>query len=386
MSDTTSAQTDQARLDALLGDARAEIDNIDAEILRLLAKRRKVVDGVAEVKKTHGLPIYHPAREENLITQRRKSAEALGLDPNTVEDMFRTVLRESRIAQTETMAGKATRPGASILLVGGLGGMGRCLNRWFTGAGYDVRILDKNDWDKVDALCQGLDLAILSVPIAVTEETAHRLAGHLPADCVLADITSNKSGPVAAMLAAHTGPVVGLHPMFGPTTQSLDKQIVVVTEGRDPEKSRWLVDQLAAWGAVIVASGPEEHDRVMDVVQGLRHFATFAFGQFLYRSQVDLVRTLEFSSPIYRLELGMVGRLFAQDPALYADIIFSTPERRELLCRYVEGLQKNLDVLRKADAEEFLNEFHRIAEWFGPFSEQAIRESTFLIDKMIERF
>ncbi len=61
----------------------------------------------------------------------------------------------------------------------------------------------------------------------------------------------------------------------------------------------------------------------MGIVQSLRHFATFAFGQFLKRRQISLSRTLEFSSPIYRLELGMVGRLFAQDSSLYSEIIFA---------------------------------------------------------------
>jgi chorismate mutase/prephenate dehydrogenase len=43
-------------------------------------------------------------------------------------------------------------------------------------------------------------------------------------------------------------------------------------------------------------------------------------------------------------------------------------------------------MIEKADKDHFIKEFKRIAEWFGPFSEQAIRESTFLIDKLIERF
>jgi len=34
----------------------------------------------------------------------------------------------------------------------------------------------------------------------------------------------------------------------------------------------------------------------------------------------------------------------------------------------------------------FCAEFKNIAEWFGPFSEQAMRESTYLIDRLIERF
>jgi chorismate mutase/prephenate dehydrogenase len=124
----------------------------------------------------------------------------------------------------------------------------------------------------------------------------------------------------------------------------------------------------------------------MGIVQALRHFATFTFGQFLKRRRISLSRTLEFSSPIYRLELGMVGRLFAQDPSLYSEIIFASGKRRELLKDYLASVTENLEMLEKGDKDLFQREFQKIAEWFGPFSGQAMRESTFLIDKLIERF
>jgi len=43
-------------------------------------------------------------------------------------------------------------------------------------------------------------------------------------------------------------------------------------------------------------------------------------------------------------------------------------------------------MLENVDKVGFIEEFNRIAEWFDPFSEQAMRESSFLIDKLIERF
>jgi chorismate mutase/prephenate dehydrogenase len=43
-------------------------------------------------------------------------------------------------------------------------------------------------------------------------------------------------------------------------------------------------------------------------------------------------------------------------------------------------------MVESSDREEFEKEFKEIAAWFGPFSEQALRESSFLIDKLIERF
>ena len=45
-------------------------------------------------------------------------------------------------------------------------------------------------------------------------------------------ITSRKADPLAAMLAAHPGPVMGLHPMCGPTVANLAKQVVVCCTGR----------------------------------------------------------------------------------------------------------------------------------------------------------
>ncbi len=365
---------------------RRQIDTLDTQLVSLLAQRRQVVERIAEVKREHDLPASHPAREENLISARRSQATAAGLDPDYVEDLFRTVLRNSRVGQLDTLSSVGVKPGAKILILGGKGGMGRFFSRWFIHSDYQVRILDRDDWDKVDSLTSGIDLCLLAVPIDLTAAVAARIAPHLPSECVLADVTSLKTEPLRAMLASHPGPVVGLHPLFGPTTKTMDRQIMVACAGRDPQKYQWLLDQLTVWGNVLVQTSPEEHDDIMGIVQALRHFATFSFGQFLHARKVPVLRTLELSSPIYRLELVMVGRLFAQDPSLYAEIIFATPERLALLQDYLQSLMQNLDLLQRVDKKEFINRFREIATWFGPFSEQALRESTFLVDKLVHRF
>ncbi|MBW1751732.1 MAG: bifunctional chorismate mutase/prephenate dehydrogenase [Deltaproteobacteria bacterium] len=369
-----------------LEDLRLQIDNIDRQIVTLLAKRQLEVQSVLSLKKAYNIPVYHPAREENLISDRRIQGDDAGLDPDYVEELYRLILRQSRAEQTARMAKKGVRDDATVLLVGGRGSMGQYFQRWFSDAGYKVRLLDQDDWPHVDKLCAGIKLAIISVPIEVTGAVALKLGPHLPADCVLADVTSIKQPPLTAMLKAHQGPVIGLHPLFGPATSTMDKQIVVVTPGRDHQDCQWLIDQFSIWGCIPLEVNAKEHDDIMAIVQTLRHFATFAFGQFLYRRNIDLTRTLEFSSPIYRLELGMVGRLFAQDPLLYSEIIFASPQRRVLLKDYLASMAENLSMIEKGDKEMFCAEFKKIADWFGSFSEQAMRESTYLIDKLIDRF
>ena len=271
-------------------------------------------------------------------------------------------------------------------MVGGRGSMGRFLSRWFVQSDYQVRVLDLEDWPQVKALTAGIELCVLAVPIPVTPAVAARISPHLPPNCILADITSLKREPLEAMLRNYDGPVIGLHPLFGPATTTMDKQIVVVSPGRRMEDCQWLLDQLVIWGNVLVETPAGEHDEIMGIVQALRHFATFAFGQFLHERGVPVLRTLELSSPIYRLELAMVGRLFAQDPALYAEIVFATPERLALLKDYLQSLQQNLGLIERGDKAEFVARFRKVAEWFGPFGEQAMRESTFLVEKLVHRF
>lgn len=377
------AKTD---LDQKLGHLRQKVDAIDRQIVTLLSKRQEEVGRIVSLKKAHNIPVYHPAREENLISGLRDQGRKVGLDPAFVEELYRCVLRQSRMEQTAQMAQKGVRPGATVLIVGGEGSMGRYFCRWFADAGYQVRTMGRDGWSDVEALCEDADLAVISVPIDVTAEVAMKLGAHLPSDCVLTDITSIKGPPLEAMLQAHEGPVIGLHPLFGPTTSTMDKQIVVFTPGRNRSACAWLLDQFTAWGGIMIEADAKEHDDIMAVVQALRHFATFAFGQFMRQQGVDLYRTLDFSSPIYRLELVMVGRLFAQDPSLYAEIIFASEERCALLKDYIRTVNSNLAMLEKSDKTLFCEEFRKSAEWFASFSEQAIRESSYLIDKLIERF
>ena len=371
---------------ATLEAQRRRIDAIDQRLVDLLAERQRVVEQIAELKKAGNLPIYHPAREENLISQRRKQGAEAGMDPDAVDELFRCILRQSRGKQNARLPRRSVRPGAVVLMVGGRGAMGGYLAGWFADSGYVVRVLDREDWDNASGLCSGIDLALVCVPIDETVPVVRKLVPLLPPDCLLADVTSVKETPLRAMLEMHPGPVLGLHPLFGPTCSTMDKQMVVYIPGRDPAAGQWLLDQFAAWGNILLQAEAREHDDIMNVVQALRHFATFVFGRFLLRNDFNLTRTLEFSSPIYRLEMGMVGRFFAQDPRLYAEIVFASEPRRRLLADFMGFWQEHQDMLARADKERFMEEFRKVAEWFGPFSGQAMRESTFLMDRYVERF
>ncbi len=145
--------------------------------------------------------------------------------------------------------------------------------------------------------------------------------------------------------------MLGLHPMFGPDVASLAKQVIVCCQGREPAASQWLLEQMTIWGARLQQVEAKAHDEAMTFIQALRHFATFAYGWHLSREQANIDRLLALSSPIYRLELAMVGRLFAQDPHLYADIILSSPQNLAMIRRYYQNFGEALGLLERGDRE-----------------------------------
>ncbi|WP_075183562.1 bifunctional chorismate mutase/prephenate dehydrogenase [Pantoea sp. 1.19] len=357
---------------------RDQIDEVDKTLLDLLARRLALVAEVGEVKSRYGLPIYVPEREASMLASRRDEAAALGVPPDLIEDVLRRIMRESYSSENDKgfkTLNPALRP---VVIVGGHGQMGRLFAKMLTLSGYQVRVLDKEDWAAADTLLADAGMVIVSVPIHLTESVIARLP-RLPDDCILVDLASVKNRPLQAMLAAHRGPVLGLHPMFGPDIGSLAKQVVVWCDGRQPEAYQWLLEQIQVWGARLHRTSAVEHDQNMAFIQALRHFTTFAYGLHLAEENAQLAQLLALSSPIYRLELAMVGRLFAQDPQLYADIIMSSESNLALIKRYHQRFGEAIALLEQGDKQAFISSFRRIAHWFGDYAPRFQAESRTLL-------
>jgi chorismate mutase/prephenate dehydrogenase len=356
-----------------LSELRQQIDGIDSQLVKLLAQRAEITAKVGQYKSQVGLPIYVPEREAQLIAKRRAEAEQQNVSPVLVEDLLRRIMRESY--HTQNVDYLCTNPQIKkIVVIGGAGALGSVFVDIFKRSGYAVQLLEQNDWPTADSILGDAGLVLVAVPIKVTESIIAKLT-HLPLDCVLVDITSTKQKPLAAMMAAHKGPVLGLHPMFGPDEPSLVKQILVVCHGRHAEQYEWLLQQIRIWGAVLQQVSAKEHDDAMVFIQVMRHFCSFVFGSHLAGENPDLQQLISLSSPIYRLELAMVGRLFAQDPALYADIIFDNKDSVALLTEFSVKFNQALTLVESNNKEEFIKQFFKIGSWFGDYSKQCLVDS-----------
>ena len=64
----------------------------------------------------------------------------------------------------------------------------------------------------------------------------------------------------------------------------------------------------------------------------------------------------------------MVGRLFAQDPQLYADIIMSSENNLALIKRYYQRFGEAITLLEHGDKQAFIDSFRKVEHWFGDYA------------------
>lgn len=272
-----------------------------------------------------------------------------------------------------------------IGIIGGTGGMGNLFSQVFSKAGHEVLISGRKTVITLEDIARLADVILISVPIRDTVSVIHEIAPLLGEHQILADLTSLKIDPVRAMLNSKSR-VVGLHPMFGPTVGTIQGQTIVATPARCNEDDlRFFQNIFESQGARVTCTTPEEHDRMMAVIQGLTHFKAILLAGTMRRLGISPADTELYMSPVYRMETGIAGRLLAQSPELYADILCMNPRVPSVLDTCQQAFDELLSMVKEGDRDAFTEEFLASRDWYGPFCEQAQKETDHLIQAMVSR-
>lgn len=83
---------------------RLGVDQVDREIVRLLARRRDYSQSIGAIKAERGLPVRVPEREAELLDDLRAEAKLYGMDPEYLVSLFELVLEQSRLLQERDRA------------------------------------------------------------------------------------------------------------------------------------------------------------------------------------------------------------------------------------------------------------------------------------------
>lgn len=277
------------------------------------------------------------------------------------------------------------RPGATVGVIGGLGEMGRLFSDFFRQSGYRVLVADRDTAVTNREAVEASDIVVFAVPLHETVAVIGELTPFVHADQLLLDLTSLKTGPVEAMLRSPAS-VVGLHPMFGGRVASFAGQTVAACPARiAAEDWAYLCDLFIRQGMRVKECTPAEHDRMMSIIQVLLHMTTMLMGRVLRDLGADIAETMEYTSPSYRLEMNLVGRIFAQNPALYSAISQMNPNTGDILRLLKEGLDDYEKWYATGDLDGFIQDFRKSARHLGEFCREAYHESSAILNFTVQR-
>lgn len=225
-----------------------------------------------------------------------------------------------------------------IGIIGGTGGIGRWMARFFNKEGYPVQVAGRTSGMDLPAMAQECPVVIVSVPIGVTGEVIRTVGPHMPRESLLMDVTSLKAEPVEAMLASSSSEVIGLHPLFGPRIKTLMGHNIVFCPVRGRKWLPWVKETFGKHGARLIETTPEHHDECMALVQGLNHLNSIALGLTLGGSGFDLEELKQYATPIFKTKLDILKKIFNQNSRLYAEMITQNPHTQKILKGYMESL------------------------------------------------
>lgn len=266
-----------------------------------------------------------------------------------------------------------------IGIIGGHGKFGAWFCSLFRELNHEVHLCDVGSQMSQAELVGCSDVILVCTPIEISAQVIDTLCGQVVGNQLVVDIVSVKE-VVKRELERLPSQVLSIHPLFSPAVGALDGQTVVVSTVRSGPAVGWFIEQLEAWRLKVVETTLDEHDQLMAVVQGLTHFISVALAATLECLEVDPSRTLEVTSPVYRIQLDLVGRIMSQQMELYRDIALGNSYNREVLATFMTVAKELEHLIKTKDAKGYGELFQRASKHFGSTAERCFRESNHLVD------
>ncbi len=270
----------------------------------------------------------------------------------------------------------------TIGIIGGTGNMGSWFKDFFSRAGHSVLISGRKTPVSPLDMAKKSDVVILSVPLDAAIRFSEEIGPILTHDQLLMDLCSLKETILKSMLRFTKAQVVGTHPLFGPFTDSIKGQNVIVCPGSGTGWLKWLEDELRGKGAVVTRMDPVIHDRNMAVVQGLTHLLTVCMGRTLQKMNMSPDEAISCSTPVFKLKINLTGRLFSQDPSLYASLIGANRHVEDVLAIFMSAVDEAKESLlsgQKGEATAFLDD---IRGFLGDFCQDGLKESNKILNTL----
>ncbi|MFO1494922.1 MAG: prephenate dehydrogenase/arogenate dehydrogenase family protein [Lysobacterales bacterium] len=346
-----------------LSELRAELDQVDADLIGAIARRQALVAEIGRWKHAQGKQLRDYQREREVISNVRRRAEAIGLDADIAEQVLKLLIESSLTTQEQDRVRLAGLGGGRrALIIGGNGRMGRWFGRFLAAQGFEVEVADpsgapegvpaRSDYAS-GALDQ--DLIVVAAPMRCSNEILLDLATRRPPGLIF-DIGSLKTPLMEGLRACAAAGlrVCSVHPMFGPDAALLSDRHVIFMPVGPAEAVREARALFAETMAQAVEMPLAEHDHLIAYVLGLSHALNIAFFTALANSGEAAPKLAQMSSTTFDRQLRIASGVANENPRMYYEIQSLNAYRGEALGALKRAVDELLRCVEQGDEIGFV--------------------------------
>ena len=188
------------------------------------------------------------------------------------------------------------------------------------------------------------ELVINAVTVKFTIPAFEEVLPYLPADCLLSDISSVKTG-LKAYYETTSHRYVSTHPMFGPTFANLnqlsEENAIIINEG-DYMGRIFFKDVYGKLGLNIYEYSFEEHDRTVAYSLSIPFVSTFVFAAVMKHQDAP--------GTTFKRHMRIAKGVLSEDDYLLQEILFN-PYTHDQVAQIRSELKELLEIIDHKDAE-----------------------------------
>ncbi|RQD76863.1 prephenate dehydrogenase/arogenate dehydrogenase family protein [Desulfonatronospira sp. MSAO_Bac3] len=220
-----------------------------------------------------------------------------------------------------------------LVLVGSKGQMGTLIKNKLSAGGVNVLPLDRPfPEEELPDILGRADMLLLAVPVAGMDEVLELMSPYFSSALIVADISSVKTLPVNKMQHFHQGPVMGTHPLFGPSPSEDDELKVALCPGHNLQDHhvQAVSEVFDRGGMHTFMSSCREHDQAMACIQGLNFVTTISYFASLPQD-IDLDT---FATPSFRRRATAARKMLNEDAVLFSSLAEDNPYTGQMIRRF----------------------------------------------------
>jgi prephenate dehydrogenase len=273
----------------------------------------------------------------------------------------------------------------TIGIIGGEGRTGGQFAKILKKKGFDVRVTGSKTKQRNASILRDCDIVIFSLPLKSAATMMRGLSKKAKRkDQLLLDLSSLKVNQVKAMLGG-AGEVIGMHPLFGPTTGHAGQTIVLCPVRCKNETIKSLLQLFAKLGINTKVMTAAEHDKLMGVLQVLPHLKSLLVADVLQKIGGNVIDTIDrTATPAYRIELNLVGRFLDDAADLYGPIILDNPETVRILGLLQQSLGEIMQMAGSKNLRAFSRKYASLKKFFGHQTDDGREKTEICIRTMSE--